>query len=310
MVATTEILQDVRDGATPEGRRRILANGYPTILTIGKRPISKGWSQGEVTSEKLAAMEASHSGPANTGILTGTLAAVDIDIHDTDHVRILIDAVTEVLGETLMRRVGSKGVALCYFNPEPIGKISVAGRPRGTTVARPLVEFLGRGQQIVAYGIHTDTHRPYEWIYAWLGYEPLTVQLEELPPVSAKSLQAAADVTVKILSGLGYDGVDNYCRFAGDPQASESLERPPVTVQILVEMLRYISPTCDRATWLRVAIGLKCANVLDSDYDGCGLFVRWSRGDLHDSVAPSNFASEQDCEKTWNSIRRRRGNAL
>lgn len=44
------------------------------------------------------------------------------------------------------------------------------------------VEFLGKGQQCIAYGDHPDTGEPYRYINKRAGAEPLCTKLEDLPP--------------------------------------------------------------------------------------------------------------------------------
>ena len=91
--------QAVLPGTTPEDRRRLLDQGYVPLPILGKFPRWKGWSSGEVTAERLDAIEIAHPDHTGTGLRTGALAVADIDLTDLAHVR----AVEEVIEGTRAR---------------------------------------------------------------------------------------------------------------------------------------------------------------------------------------------------------------
>src|SRR5262249_23715224 len=147
----------VPNGASPEGRRLLLQNGYEPIPILGKRPLHDDWQLGPITEERLAKIEEEHPDHTNTGLRTGWLAVGDIDVREPTHAEDVSRTIQAVLGETCFQRFGSKGIALCYHNDSPIRKIKITGIPQGSTKTETLVEFLGAGNHMAAYGIHPDT---------------------------------------------------------------------------------------------------------------------------------------------------------
>jgi hypothetical protein len=118
----------------------------------------------------------------NTGILCKFAPAFDIDILNPD----AADAVEELIrvkvsGELLVR-TGRPHKRLIPFRTEkPFAKISAKlNSPDGVCEK---LEFLGDGQQFVAFGIHPETGRP----YSWRGGEPGLVLRSDLPVIDEQS---------------------------------------------------------------------------------------------------------------------------
>ena len=126
----------------------------------------------------------------STGLRTGRLVGVDIDIVPAAHVQAIKDLATTLLGHTSLERIGDKGAMLCYRNETPIGKITVSGRH---SVQPGKVEILGVGRQFVSYGIHPDTGKPYTWTNALLGGKSLLTPLDQLPEVTPEKLRDFAE---------------------------------------------------------------------------------------------------------------------
>ena len=57
------------------------------------------------------------------------------------------------------------------------------------------IELLANGQQVVAFGIHPDTHKP----YAWSGGEPGKIKLDELPRIAEAEARQLVDEAANIL---------------------------------------------------------------------------------------------------------------
>jgi len=310
----------ILDGASPERRRLLLANGYEPIPVCGKAPKWR-WREGGITPEKLSEIEAAYPDHTNTGLRTGRLAVVDIDLRDPEHAEVVAEDVQSVLGLTPAERVGRKGMALFFYNPNPIGKITVSGRTPGDGCSERLVEFLGEGQQVASYGIHPDSGLPYEWPNAESGGDPLGTRLENLPQVSEDMLREAASAASRKIKELGYTDVEiSESGVSRGEEGASSKEGPPVTTATLEDMLRHIEPTCDRNTWIAMAGAIKSANVIDletgeadEDFDGLDLFTRWSSGALHGPEMEKSmaaltrndrevYAGPHDCEMAWNSV--------
>ena len=281
--------------AAPDHIATLLANGFEPVFCDGKRPVAAKWSRRPNTVEALAAERAGYPTAANIGLRTGALVGGDIDLTDRAHAMEVEKIFYAVLGETSLRRVGSKGCLLCYRNDAPIPKITIGTRDKR------LVEILGSGQQFVAYGVHPDTGKEYEWSNDFLGGEPLFTPLSDLPVVTPELLYEAAHAVAARLIALGYGDVT----VSGIKAASNGASAPaiasgkPVSPRIIESMLRRINPAGDRNAWLIVCGGLVSAPVADPAWDGLDLFVRWSRGDLHGGAVPANYKGPEDCEAQW-----------
>jgi hypothetical protein len=268
------------EGTTSLDRRKLLKNGYKPIPICGKGP-RWPWRSAPITAELLTAIEndlhyADHN---NTGLVTGALVGVDIDVLNPTHVQAVSAAIATVLGPSDVQRVGSKGILYLYYNAEPIKKMSIVGKRPDAHEQRNLIEFLGEGQQVAAYGIHPDTGRLYDWPNAYDGGEPLARRLNQLPEVSPQLLQLAADAAAVELAAMGYRDV-RVTGVATANAASSNRHGQPVSLSWLLDALKSIPPSVKREEWLRVLWAMKEANLVPdiSDEDRIELLDSWSSG--------------------------------
>ena len=61
-------------------RKRLLAAGYLPLPVNGKEPPIKGWQDIAATNKIIGTWETKYADATNTGILTRTTPAIDIDI--------------------------------------------------------------------------------------------------------------------------------------------------------------------------------------------------------------------------------------
>jgi hypothetical protein len=171
--------------------KQLIENGYEPVAVQGKRALGTGWSTRPNTIEAVAAERAALPNATNTGLRTGRLVGLDIDIRDPDQAEAMQAIAFEVLDNGPMMRIGSKGAMLVYRNEAPIPKITISDRPPGGGKRRTLVEILGKGQQFVAYGTHPDTGKQYEWIDGFFN-APIHVPFSELTAVTPTRLREFA----------------------------------------------------------------------------------------------------------------------
>jgi len=112
-----------------EVRRRLLAAGYAPTPCIGKAPILKGW-QKQHDPTLLEIEQWSRTAPAatNTGILTRTTPALDIDILDPEAAKAVEALARERFEERgyVLTRVGKPPKRCIPFRTEaPFAKILV-----------------------------------------------------------------------------------------------------------------------------------------------------------------------------------------
>jgi hypothetical protein len=271
----------------------LIANGYEPTPVVGKRSIVTGWRDGKITPQRFADECFRHPDAKNIGLRTGRLSVVDNDLLNPKHAKRLNALAFEILGPTECTRIGAKpGGALLYRNETPIDKITVGDR---------LVEILGTGQQVVAYGIHPDAGRAYEWT-GWMT--PEGCPLEVLSAVTPAQLREFARRAAKLLIKLGYGDV----RVTG-PGFEDGTKTPsakkgePVSFAHLQELLGYADPDADRDTWRGVVAGVRACNVKDVLGDVVrDLVCAWSRGELGGNGRPSRYTGDDAVLAVWDSM--------
>jgi hypothetical protein len=159
------------------------ANGFTVTPTRGKTPVVPRWQNSRPTdSEWLRKVLRSNRYPGcNVGIVCGRAIAIDIDADDPAEAERLKGLTVQHLGPTPFRRIGRYPRTLLLYRP--------ADRIDSCKIG--CIDVLSFGKQFVAYGIHPDTGRPYEWANS--RFNPATAKLEELPIITAASVQAFAE---------------------------------------------------------------------------------------------------------------------
>jgi hypothetical protein len=154
-VATWELLD-----AASASRKRLLESGYLPIPTTGKRPSIPGWQNMSATSTIIDGWFHAVPESLNTGILTRTTPAVDVDVYNVDVADAIEAALWETIGSRGMVRFGLPPKRVCLFRTEvPFAKTStpVFTSPSGQ---QHRVEILCNGQQVVVFGTHPDPGKP------------------------------------------------------------------------------------------------------------------------------------------------------
>lgn len=127
----------------------------------------------------------SHYERAGVGIITETTPAVDIDVLDAGLVKKLEDYISNLVGFAPTRVGRAPKKLMLYRTDEPFPKIQSGAWTDGTMKdGKPVaqrVEILSRGQQFVAYAIHPNTNKPYEWLY---GDSPIATPREDLAVIT------------------------------------------------------------------------------------------------------------------------------
>jgi len=178
-----------------EHGERLVELGYRIVpLPPGsKGPNRKGWPKFELTAESVRKMAANGSAHDGIGVLAATTPAIDVDILDEEVAQQMSDEIDRIFaGQSLMTRTGRAPKFLIPFrSDEPFRKLTSKVYSDGKHEHK--VEILGDGQQWVAYHVHPDTARPYEW---WDGLGDggvRTVQRESLPALSRGDAQLVID---------------------------------------------------------------------------------------------------------------------
>jgi Protein of unknown function (DUF3987)/Primase C terminal 2 (PriCT-2) len=168
-----------------EVRQRLLDHGYQPVGVYswnwpgipekerGKRPNEPGW-------QKTVGMPVYRRCAENTGILTGTVYPLDIDVEDPAIVTEVVAMATRLFGRTNVRcRQNSARRLLPYrIENDDARKIVIP-------LSCGKLEFLGRGQQFVGFGKH-----PSGADYEWQGQPLDEIEIDELPVIAAAAIRA------------------------------------------------------------------------------------------------------------------------
>ena len=216
-------------------RKCLLRAGYLPIPTEGKKPPIAGWQNIVADEGDIDGWFHQYPAAFNTGVLTRTTPAVDIDVYDPDVAQAIETMLWGMMDTRGMVRFGEAPKRAALFRTEtPFGKIStpVFTSPTGQ---RHRVEVLCSGQQIVVLGTHPGTGKP----YSWHGGEPGDVARADLPELTeAVAREIVANATA-IMRAQGWTedvprksngnganhggGADEFDAIYGDPERKYAL---------------------------------------------------------------------------------------
>lgn len=253
--------------------RDLLANGYLIIpIRPGeKSPAISSWQKARISDSDLS-FYPGHG----VGVLCGQgatpIVGIDIDISHPVIGQAVIDWCRRVMGSTA-ERVGAaprvllvyraaesgwtKGNSIKFFDPNDPEKPS--GKPN-----EQQVEVLGLGQQFVAYHVHPDTGRDYEWtdLFGGIAY----TSARELPIITEAhidALMAEVDRLVRSTPGIEVRSPGTGLATMSDMGSAGGLMSltPPTGTPIkeTIELLKYLDNSgmgVDYDTWLRVGMAL------------------------------------------------------
>lgn len=182
--------------------RALLGNGYLIIpIKPGhKRPALSSWQHA-----RLGASDLSGYPGHGVGILCGQgahpIAAMDIDTTDETLSNMFRAWCLDNLGVTC-ERIGKAPKILLPYRAADEGW----GKACSSWFDDELgeghrVEVLGKGQQFVAYHIHPDTNKPYEWVDLLGGLE--YVRADDLPVLTESQVAEALRTFERMASEVG-----------------------------------------------------------------------------------------------------------
>lgn len=174
---------------------RLVELGY-TVLPIRpgtKRPDIKNWPDHATTAADVVKWYSNGRAQHGAGINARDTPAIDVDVMDREVADAMSDAIDAIFpGVTLLTRTGLAPKFLIPFrSDEPFRKLTSSVYTDGKHEHK--VEILGDGQQWVAYHVHPDTERPYEWWDGLGGGGIADVEHEALPLLARESAQRVID---------------------------------------------------------------------------------------------------------------------
>jgi putative DNA primase/helicase len=290
----------------PQVAPQLTANGFkPVPITPGTKAPTRlpQWQRYAYTPADDASFA-----DCGTGILTGDVLGVDIDLPDVAVVKELLTWLLQTYG-TAPVRFGNKPKTLALYRAARAGsqrKMQTAVYKRGELKGK--IEVLAKGQQFVAYAIHPDTKQPYEW----RGGDPLTVPAADLPVLTEKQVAEIIEHCAARLAQWGTGAaaaqpVPSQLGAAFVPRGVGAAEndalitqRQPVTraelTSALADLAEYDLSAWD--SWVRV--GAAIHHETGGSDDGLELFIKYSRAlsGFYMGTAPG----EKGCVTRWLSF--------
>ena len=273
----------------------LLNDGYiPTPVRGKGEGLIPGWASVEYDDffvKKLIRDKGDHS----VGILCGRgdfpIAAVDVDIYDPKISEIISEELTKRFGVAPVRIGKNPKKLFVYLADREFTKIKTSFIDESKITQT--VEVLGNGQQFVAFGIHKDTQRPYEWPEESI----LDIPSAFLPDINVDDLiEWMANELPKIvpdgweLKSQSYSqhlfNDDNDDFTLSVPKPSTDFTRDQV-----IEMLSIQSPDCDNDEWVRVGMALKHWD----EKEGLVIWEEWSK--------PGKSYQKGETLKRWKSFK-------
>jgi len=195
---------------------------------------------------------------AGIGIAAGRVIGIDIDILDSPTIALEIEALAKrMLGDTPAVRIGNAPKRLLVYRAvQPFSGFKY-----------PPIEVLGVGQQFIAYGIHPDTGKPYDWPVSTLA----DLSPDDLPGITEAQAREFAKEAYRLIPaelrpktlGVGLRA----------PMECANLPEQRGTYEAVEDALRHIvNADLDYDSWVRIGMATKGA----LGDEGWPLFEAWS----------------------------------
>ncbi len=195
---------------------------------------------------------------AGIGIAAGRVIGIDIDVIHSESLALAIEALAKrLLGDTPAVRIGNAPKRLLVYR---------AAQPFKGFKYAP-IEVLGLGQQFLAYGIHPDTGKPYDWPVQTLA----DMSFKDLPVITeAQAREFAKEAYLMIPVELRPKSIAVGLR---SPEEFAALPEQRGTLEAVQDALRFIANAdLDYDSWVRIGMAIKGA-LGDA---GWPLFESWS----------------------------------
>ena len=182
----------------------LLVNGYRIVKIAGrgKNPIENGWTRKIVTAEDC---ENDNAADRSVGIICGEdVMCVDVDIYEYE----LADEIMAVIkglhpDSIIPTRYGARPkFAMLFRNVDNLAptRSPLYTKGEGDEKVTAQIEFRGKNQQFVAFGIHPGTGKEYEWENG----SPEFLPVDDLPPLTKDDFEKIMQEIDTIARSLGY----------------------------------------------------------------------------------------------------------
>lgn len=272
-------------------------NGYLLVPVEGKIPLVSGWTKFQ-QNDPLWPQNFPNK---NIGIiLTTNLVAIDVDVMDNKCSNIILKNIIDTFGEDILVRVGKAPKFLALFkvgSGDVITKHKLHLKHNNVDYSsEQAVEILGSGQQVVAYGIHPDTGKRYQWAEPW---EPINTHIDDLTVITLSEIRNWLDNLHNFLpDGWNVTKIDglpqkkatapvtNYPAVVSNSNKSQKLSKDDIIL-----LLRNINAD-SYDVWIRVGMALH--DYYNQAQKGLDIWDSWSYGSYKYKTG--------ECDKHWYSF--------
>jgi hypothetical protein len=185
-------------------RLKLRENGYAPLPLKGKHPPFKGWQKKlDASAAEIELWEKVFPYASNTGILTQRTPTLDIDITNPEAAEAVEALARKRLEERgcVLVRTGQAPKRAMLLRTDTLFKKITANVIAANGDIDQKIELLADGQQVVVFGTHPETAKP----YSWFGGDPSSIKHEELPYVSEdEAKQFVADAVSLLIQDFGY----------------------------------------------------------------------------------------------------------
>jgi len=181
-------------------RKRLLHAGFLPIPAIGKKILLDNWSDIVATEGEIDTWFSRYPDATNTGVLTRTTPAIDLDVYDPDVAAELETLLFDMIGTRAAVRFGQPPKRAILFRTDKSFKKIVTPTFVSPTQKANRVEVLGDGQQIIVHGIHPETGKA----YSWHGGEPGDVTRANLPVLTEAMAHDFIERATAVMDAAGW----------------------------------------------------------------------------------------------------------
>lgn len=182
----------------------LLVNGYRIVKIAGrgKNPIENGWTRKIVTAEDC---ENDNAADRSVGIICGEdVMCVDADIYEHELADEIMAVIKGLHPDCIIpTRYGARPkFAMLFRNVDNLSptRSPMYTKGEGDERVTAQIEFRGKNQQFVAFGIHPATGKEYEWENG----SPEFLPVDDLPPLTKDDFEKIVQEIDAIARSLGY----------------------------------------------------------------------------------------------------------
>lgn len=182
----------------------LLVNGYRIVKIAGrgKNPIENGWTRKIVSAEDC---ENDNAADRSVGIICGEdVMCVDADIYEHELADRIMAVIKGLHPDCIIpTRYGARPkFAMLFRNVDNLSptRSPMYTKGEGDERVTAQIEFRGKNQQFVAFGVHPGTGKEYEWENG----SPEFLPVEDLPPLTKDDFEKIVQEIDAIARSLGY----------------------------------------------------------------------------------------------------------